>query len=102
MSVPAAPVTGSGHDPAVWRDLIASTPRLAVPDLRALVPDRDLLARAVSGPPDRPGDEVDPVVSEESLDVRLLPVGDLPTDDPDIVRMVALGLARGQESSAAS
>jgi 8-oxo-dGTP pyrophosphatase MutT (NUDIX family) len=42
-----------------------------------------------------------PAVSEESIDVRWWPVDDLPTDDPDMVRMVALGLGRGQASSAA-
>jgi 8-oxo-dGTP pyrophosphatase MutT (NUDIX family) len=37
-------------------------------------------------------------VSAESLDVRWWPVGELPTDDPDMVRMVDLGLARSRES----
>jgi len=45
-----------------------------------------------------------PAVSEESLDVRWWPIGDLPTDDEDMVRMVDLGATRarasGQTSSA--
>ena len=35
-----------------------------------------------------------PVVSEESLDVRWWPVDDLPTEDEDMVEMIALALAR--------
>jgi 8-oxo-dGTP pyrophosphatase MutT (NUDIX family) len=35
-----------------------------------------------------------PEVSEESIDVRWWPVDDLPTDDPDMLRMVELALAR--------
>jgi 8-oxo-dGTP pyrophosphatase MutT (NUDIX family) len=35
-----------------------------------------------------------PTVSEESLDVRWWPVGQLPTDDPDIRAMVHLALER--------
>jgi 8-oxo-dGTP pyrophosphatase MutT (NUDIX family) len=35
-----------------------------------------------------------PLVSEESLDVRWWPVDDLPTQDVDMVEMVALALAR--------
>jgi 8-oxo-dGTP pyrophosphatase MutT (NUDIX family) len=35
-----------------------------------------------------------PVASAESLEVRWWPVDDLPTDDPDMVEMVARGLAR--------
>ncbi len=42
-----------------------------------------------------------PRVSEESIDVRWWPVGDLPTDDPDMARMVELALRRAQPSSAA-
>ncbi len=44
-----------------------------------------------------------PAVSEESIDVRWWPVHALPTDDPDMVVMVELALARaaGQRSSAA-
>ena len=40
------------------------------------------------------------LVSEESIDVRWWPVDDLPTDDPDMRRMVELALARAQTSSA--
>ncbi|MEO7352378.1 MAG: NUDIX domain-containing protein [Marmoricola sp.] len=39
-----------------------------------------------------PGSE--PVVSEESLDVRWWPVDDLPTDEPDMVEMIGLALRR--------
>ena len=42
-----------------------------------------------------------PTVSDESIDVRWWPVGGLPTDDPDMHRMVELALARAQTSSAA-
>jgi 8-oxo-dGTP pyrophosphatase MutT (NUDIX family) len=35
-----------------------------------------------------------PLVSEESLDVRWWPVDDLPTQDVDMVEMIALALAR--------
>jgi 8-oxo-dGTP pyrophosphatase MutT (NUDIX family) len=36
----------------------------------------------------------EPVVSEESLDVRWWPVTELPTEDPDMHALVALALAR--------
>ncbi len=39
------------------------------------------------------GADVEPVVSEESLDVRWWPVDDLPTDEPDMVQMIRLALA---------
>jgi 8-oxo-dGTP pyrophosphatase MutT (NUDIX family) len=42
----------------------------------------------------RTGADVDPVVSEESLDVRWWPVDDLPTDEPDMVELVRLAVAR--------
>jgi 8-oxo-dGTP pyrophosphatase MutT (NUDIX family) len=42
----------------------------------------------------RLGSDVTPVVSEESLDVRWWPVDDLPTDEPDMVEMIGLALAR--------
>ena len=42
----------------------------------------------------RAGADVEPVVSDESLDVRWWPVDDLPTDEPDMVEMVELALAR--------
>ena len=42
----------------------------------------------------RTGEAVDPVVSEESLDVRWWPVDALPTDEPDMVELVELALAR--------
>jgi 8-oxo-dGTP pyrophosphatase MutT (NUDIX family) len=42
----------------------------------------------------RVGVDTEPVTSEESLDVRWWPVGDLPTDEPDMVELVALGLGR--------
>jgi hypothetical protein len=35
-----------------------------------------------------------PEVSDESIDVRWWPVEDLPTDDPDMLRMVELALER--------
>ncbi len=37
---------------------------------------------------------VQPVVSEESLEVRWWPVDELPTDDPDMVEMIGLALSR--------
>lgn len=40
------------------------------------------------------GDEAEPVVSDESLDVRWWPVGDLPTQEPDMVSLIRLALAR--------
>ncbi len=40
------------------------------------------------------GDEVDPVVSEESLDVRWWPVDDLPTDEPDMLELIELAVLR--------
>jgi 8-oxo-dGTP pyrophosphatase MutT (NUDIX family) len=42
----------------------------------------------------RTGADVEPVVSEESLEVRWWPVDDLPTDEPDMVELVDLALAR--------
>ncbi|NUS52428.1 MAG: NUDIX domain-containing protein [Nocardioidaceae bacterium] len=48
--------------------------------------DVRFLARAPEG--------AEPAVSEESDDVRWWPVRELPTDDPDMLRMVELALAR--------
>ena len=42
----------------------------------------------------RLGADADPVVSEESLDVRWWPVDALPTEEPDMVALIALALAR--------
>ena len=42
----------------------------------------------------RLGDDVSPVVSEESLDVRWWPVDALPTEDADMVEMIGLALSR--------
>lgn len=42
----------------------------------------------------RPADGTPPVVSEESLDLRWFPVGDLPTDEPDMVDLVRLAVTR--------
>jgi 8-oxo-dGTP pyrophosphatase MutT (NUDIX family) len=42
----------------------------------------------------RTGADVDPVVSEESLDVRWWPVEDLPTDEPDMLELVSLARRR--------
>ena len=42
----------------------------------------------------RLGDDVAPVTSEESLDVRWWPVAALPTDEPDMVEMIELALSR--------
>ncbi|MCW2760571.1 MAG: hypothetical protein JWR85_772 [Marmoricola sp.] len=39
------------------------------------------------------GADTEPVVSEESLDVRWWPVDDLPTDEPDMVEMIGLAVA---------
>jgi 8-oxo-dGTP pyrophosphatase MutT (NUDIX family) len=38
------------------------------------------------------GADVEPAVSEESLDVRWWPVDDLPTDEPDMVQLIGLAL----------
>ncbi len=42
----------------------------------------------------RAGTDVEPVVSDESLDVRWWPLDDLPTDEPDMLELVELALAR--------
>ena len=42
----------------------------------------------------RLGPDDEPVVSEESLDVRWWPVDDLPTDEPDMVELIRLALRR--------
>jgi 8-oxo-dGTP pyrophosphatase MutT (NUDIX family) len=42
----------------------------------------------------RAGADVEPVISEESLDVRWWPLDDLPTDEPDMLDLVELALAR--------
>jgi 8-oxo-dGTP pyrophosphatase MutT (NUDIX family) len=42
----------------------------------------------------RASEEDEPVVSEESLDVRWWPVTDLPTDEPDMRALVAAALLR--------
>lgn len=44
----------------------------------------------------------EPVLSEESIDVRWWRVGDLPTQDADIVAMVERAVARAQASSTTS
>jgi 8-oxo-dGTP pyrophosphatase MutT (NUDIX family) len=44
----------------------------------------------------------EPVVSEESLDVRWWPVDALPTDDADMLRMTSLALQRAGQPSSAS
>ena len=41
----------------------------------------------------RTGADVQPVASAESLEVRWWPVGDLPTDEPDMVELVELAVA---------
>jgi 8-oxo-dGTP pyrophosphatase MutT (NUDIX family) len=58
-------------------------------DPRGPVDHLDVRFLALAGP----GSE--PVVSEESLDVRWWPVDDLPTEDPDMVELVELALRRG-------
>ena len=40
------------------------------------------------------GTDVEPVASEESLEVRWWPVDALPTEEPDMVEMITLALAR--------
>jgi len=40
------------------------------------------------------GSGAEPVVSEESLEVRWWPVDELPTDEPDMVEMIGLALRR--------
>ena len=40
------------------------------------------------------GADTEPAASEESLEVRWWPVDDLPTDEPDMVEMIELGLRR--------
>ncbi len=52
MSAPAAPVTGPGHAPAVWRERLAATDRLTLDELRALVPGRDRLVVLSAHPDD--------------------------------------------------
>ena len=42
--------------------------------------------------------DAEPVVSEESLDVRWWPVDDLPTDEPDMVELIGLALRRRASS----
>jgi 8-oxo-dGTP pyrophosphatase MutT (NUDIX family) len=42
----------------------------------------------------RLGASTEPVISEESLDVRWFDVDDLPTDEPDMVDLVRLARAR--------
>ncbi len=42
----------------------------------------------------RLGPDSEPVVSEESLDVRWWPVQNLPTDEPDMAELIALALRR--------
>lgn len=42
----------------------------------------------------RLGTSTDPVVSDESLDLRWFPVDDLPTDEPDMLDLVRLARAR--------
>jgi 8-oxo-dGTP pyrophosphatase MutT (NUDIX family) len=42
----------------------------------------------------RTGSDVDPVTSEESIEVKWWPVDDLPTDEPDMLELVELALAR--------
>ena len=42
----------------------------------------------------RLGRDVEPVVSEESIDVRWWPVDELPTQEPDMVDMIGLALLR--------
>ena len=44
----------------------------------------------------RLGADADPVVSEESIDVRWFDADDLPTDEPDMVDLVRLARARQQ------
>jgi 8-oxo-dGTP pyrophosphatase MutT (NUDIX family) len=41
-------------------------------------------------------------VSDESLDVRWWPVADLPTDDPEMVRLVELAVARAQTTGSST
>jgi 8-oxo-dGTP pyrophosphatase MutT (NUDIX family) len=40
------------------------------------------------------GTDTEPETSDESLDVRWWPVDELPTDEPDMVEMIELGLRR--------
>ncbi len=40
------------------------------------------------------GEDTEPVVSEESLDVRWWPVEELPTDEPDMVEMIGIARTR--------
>jgi 8-oxo-dGTP pyrophosphatase MutT (NUDIX family) len=46
--------------------------------------------------------DAEPVVSEESLDVRWWPVDELPTDDEDMLTMTRLALQRASQASSAS
>ncbi len=56
---------------------------------------RHLDVRFVARPADGPASDQGPVVSEESLDLRWFPVDDLPTDEPDMVDLIRLAVARG-------
>lgn len=49
---PTAPVTGPGHDRAVWHDRVASADPLSFTDLRALVGGRDRLVVLAAHPDD--------------------------------------------------
>lgn len=40
------------------------------------------------------GADTEPAVSEESIDVRWWPIGELPTDAPDMVELIGLALRR--------
>ncbi len=51
--------------------------------------DVRFVARPAAGMP-----QTSPVVSEESLDLRWFPVEELPTDEPDMVDLVRLAVAR--------
>ncbi|GAA3571135.1 PIG-L family deacetylase [Microlunatus spumicola] len=52
MTAASRPVTGAGHDPAVWRDRLEATDGWSVADLRALVPGRDRLLVLSAHPDD--------------------------------------------------
>ena len=42
----------------------------------------------------RPGAATEPVLSDESLDLRWFPVGDVPTDEPDMLDLIRLARER--------
>ena len=85
-----------GHRGVRARRACSSTPsRCTSPPIRSSSATRaGRCATSTYGSWPAPATDVEPVVSEESLDVRWWPVDDLPTDEPDMLELVELALAR--------